>query len=197
MLIFLLGLVLFLGTHAFTMARGPRKAAIEKLGENGYKIAYSVSSLAGLVLLGIGYDAYRASGYIQVWNPPTGMAHLSLLLMVFAFILLAATYIPGHIKAKAKHPMLAAVKIWALAHFLANGDLGSMILFLAFLAWAVTARISLKRRAVSPIAPAQELAVPQGGWRNDAIAVGVGLAAYVAFAFWLHPALIGVQVLPG
>lgn len=197
MLIFLLGLVLFLGTHAFTMARGPRKAAIEKLGESGYKIAYSVSSLAGLVLLGIGYDAYRASGYIPVWNPPTGMAHLSLLLMVFAFILLAATYIPGHIKAKAKHPMLAAVKIWALAHFLANGDLGSMILFLAFLAWAVAARISLKRRAVSPMAPAQELAVPQGGWRNDAIAVAVGLAAYIAFVFWLHPALIGVPVLPG
>ncbi|WP_349371694.1 NnrU family protein [Salinarimonas sp.] len=195
MLIFLLGLVLFLGTHAFTMARGPRKAAVERLGENGYKIAYSVSSLAGLVLLGIGYDDYRASGYVQIWNPPTGMAHLSLLLMVFAFILLAATYIPGHIKAKAKHPMLAAVKIWALAHFLANGDLGSMILFLGFLGWAVAARISLKRRAVSPIAPAQALAVPQGGWRNDAIAVAVGLAAYVAFVFWLHPALIGVPVL--
>jgi len=197
MLILVLGLVLFLGTHAFTMARGPRSAAIAKLGENGYKIAYSLASLAGIVLVSIGYGEYRASGYIQVWNPPTWTAHISLLLMVFAFILFVATYLPGHIKAKAKHPMLAAVKIWALAHFLANGDLGSIILFAAFLAWAVAARISLKRRAVSPLAPAQAIAVPQGGWRNDAIAVVVGLVAYVAFAFWLHPVLIGVPVIGG
>lgn len=197
MLILILGLVLFLGVHAFTMARGPRKRAIEKLGENGYKIAYSLASLAGIVLVSIGYGEYRAGGYVQVWNPPTWTAHISLLLMVFAFILFVATYLPGHIKARAKHPMLAAVKIWALAHFLANGDLGSMILFLAFLAWAVVARISLKRRDVSPIAPAQAIAAAPDGWRNDAIAVGVGLVAYVAFAFWLHPILIGVPVIGG
>jgi uncharacterized membrane protein len=197
MLLFLLGLVLFIGTHAFTMARGPRKQAIAKLGEGGYKIAYMISSLVGITLIWVGYGAYRQSGYVQVWDPPTWTAHISLLLMIFSFILLAATYIPGHIKAKAKHPMLAAVKIWALAHFLANGDLGSIILFAAFLGWAVAAHISLKRRDFSPLAPAQALAVPQAGWRNDAIAVVVGLAAYVAFAFWLHPILIGVQVIGG
>lgn len=197
MLILVLGLALFLGTHAFTMARGPRARAIERLGENGYKIAYSVSSLAGLVLIAVGYDAYRQSGaFVQLWVPPTWMAHVALLFMVVAFILLAATYLPGHIKARAKHPMLAAVKIWAFAHLLANGDLGSMILFLAFLAWAVAARISLKRRDVSPMAPAQAIAAKPAGWRNDAIAVGAGLVGYVAFAFWLHPILIGVPAVP-
>lgn len=196
MLILVLGLVLFLGTHAFTMARDPRKQAIAKLGENGYKIAYTVASLVGLVLIGVGLDGYRADGYIQVWNPPSWMGHIALLLMIPAFILFAATYLPGHIKAKAKHPMLAAVKIWAFSHFLANGDLGSMLLFGAFLAWAVVARISLKRRVVSPLAPARALAAAPSS-TNDAIAVVVGIAAYAAFAFWAHPALIGVAVLPG
>ncbi|MGJ3264782.1 MAG: NnrU family protein [Salinarimonas sp.] len=198
MLILILGLVLFLGTHAFTMARGPRKRAIERLGENGYKIAYSVSALVGIVLVSIGYGEFRTDpANLQIWYPPTWMAHIALLLMVFAFILFVATYLPGHIKARAKHPMLAAVKIWAFAHLLANGDLASLILFLAFLAWAVAARISLKRRDVSPLAPAQAVAAKPSGWRNDAIAVGGGLVAYVAFAFWLHPILIGVPVVGG
>lgn len=197
MAILILGLLLFLGTHAFTMARGPRKAAIAKLGEGGYKIAYSVLALAGIVLVSIGYGEYRASGYVQLWWPPTGMQHLALLLMIPAFVLFAAAYLPGHIKARAKHPMLAGVKIWALAHLLANGDLGSILLFGAFLGWAVAARISLKRRDVSPLAPAQAVAAAPAGWRNDAIAVAIGLAAYIAFVLWLHPLLIGVPVLPG
>lgn len=197
MALLILGLLLFLGTHAFTMARGPRKAAIGKLGEGGYKVAYSVLSLAGIVLVSIGYGEYRAAGYIQLWWPPTGLRHLSLLLMIPAFILVAAAYLPGHIKAKTKHPMLAGVKIWAFTHLLANGDLGSILLFGAFLGWAVAARISLKRRDVSPLAPAQAVAAPPAGWRNDAIAIAVGLVAYAAFAFWLHPVLIGVPVVPG
>ncbi|WP_372421546.1 NnrU family protein [Salinarimonas chemoclinalis] len=195
MLILILGLVLFLGTHAFTMARGPRARLVARLGENGYKIAYSVSSLVGIVLVSIGYGEFRYDpANVQIWFPPTWLSHVSLLLMVFAFILFVATYLPGHIKARAKHPMLASIKIWAFAHLLANGDLASLILFVSFLAWAVAARISLKRRPVSPLAPAQALAATPAGWRNDAIAVGVGLAAYVAFAFWLHPILIGVPV---
>lgn len=196
MLILLLGLVLFIGAHAFTMARGPRKQALAKLGAGGYKLAYSAASLVGLVLIGLGWEAYRAQGYIQIWNPPVWFGHIALLLTVVAFILFAATYLPGHIKAKAKHPMLAAVKIWALAHLLANGDLGSILLFGSFLAWAVVARISLKRRDVSDLAPAQG-AQARPSPANDAIAVVVGLAAWAAMAFWLHPAVIGVPVIPG
>ncbi|WP_029030406.1 NnrU family protein [Salinarimonas rosea] len=195
MLILILGLVLFLGTHAFTMARGPRARLVERLGENSYKVAYSVASLVGIVLVSIGYGEARYDpANVQIWYPPTWLAHVALLLMIFAFILFVATYLPGHIKARAKHPMLAAIKIWALAHLLANGDLASLILFVSFLAWAVAARISLKRRPVSPLAPARAATAAPAGWRNDAIAVTVGLVAYVAFAFWLHPILIGVPV---
>jgi uncharacterized membrane protein len=188
MLILILGLIIFLGVHSFTMMREPREAAIARFGEGGYKGLYALLALVGTVLISIGFGQYRASGYIQIWWPPTFTQHLALLLVLFAFILFVAAYSPGYIKAKAKHPMLAAVKIWALAHLLANGDLGSMLLFGSFLAWAVVARISLKRRAQTAV-----VAVPQV--KYDIIAVVVGLAAYIAFAFYLHPLLIGVPVI--
>jgi uncharacterized membrane protein len=192
MLLLLLGLFLFIGTHSFTMARDRRAALVERFGEGTYKGIYSVLSLSGVVLISMGYGSYRASGYIPVWTPPVWTAHLSLILVWLAFIAFVAAYLPGRIKGALKHPMLAAVKIWALSHLLANGDLGSILLFGSLLAWAVAARISVKRRSIAAVhggtaAPA--------GLRNDLIAVVVGTVAYLAFAFWLHPVLIGVPVI--
>ena len=69
-----------------------------------------------------------------------------MVLMLPAFILLIAAYVPGQIKARLKHPFLVAIKTWALAHLIANGDLASIILFGSFLAYAVYDRITLKRR---------------------------------------------------
>lgn len=195
MLLLIAGLVLFLGTHAFTMARGPRAALIARLGEGPYKIGYSVASLLGLVLLGYGYGQYRADGMIAVWSPPVWTRHLALLLVLLAFISFVAAYLPGRIKTRLKHPMLLGVKIWATAHLLANGDLGSMILFGAILAWAVMARISAKRR--DEVKPHGGPVVAQAGWRNDALAVVIGIAAWFVFARVLHPWLIGVAVWPG
>src|SRR5918997_6074656 len=146
MTLLVIGLIVFLGTHAFSMARGSRASLIGRIGEGPYKGLYSLASLAGIVLISIGYGQYRAAGYIPVWDPPVWTRHLSLLLVLVAFICFVAAYLPGHIKARLKHPMLAGVKIWARAHVLANGDLGSILLFGSFLAWAVAARISAKRR---------------------------------------------------
>ena len=173
--------------------RQARAGLIGRLGEGTYKGLYSAVALVGIVLISIGYGQYRAAGYIPVWTPPVWTQHLNLLLMVIAFILLAAAYLPGHIKARTKHPMLAAVKIWAFGHLLANGDLGSILLFGSFLAWAVLARISAKRR--DPVRDHAGPVAAPAGWRNDAIAVAVGLGAYVLFAFYLHPVLIGVPVI--
>ncbi len=193
MSLLILGLVVFLGTHAFVMARGPRAALRARLGEGGYKILFSLLSLAGIVLIAVGYGRYRAAGYIPVWDPPAFLRHLALLLVWVAFVIFPAAYLPGRIKATLKHPMLAAVKIWAFAHLLANGDLGSMLLFGSFLAWAVAARIGVKRRdeVLSHGGPA---AVPS--LRNDAIAIAVGTVVYLLFVVFLHQALIGVPVLP-
>jgi uncharacterized membrane protein len=128
-----------------------------------------------------------------VWDPPVWTRHLALLLVLLAFICFVAAYLPGHIKARLKHPTLAGVKIWALAHLLANGDLGSILLFGSFLVWGVAARISVKRRDVA--AQHGGTAAP-AGIRNDVLAVAIGTIVYVAFVFWLHPWLIGVPVLP-
>ena len=200
MLLLILGLVLFLGTHAFSMARAKRARVVGEVGEGRYKLAYTLASLLGLVLIAYGFHLYRQSGYIAVWDPPVWTRHLSLLLTALAFVALASAYLPGHIRARAKHPMLLAVKIWATAHLLANGDLGSILLFGSFLAWAVAARISAKRRALAPGAVAAQHAGPAvapAGWRNDALAVVIGLGVWFAFAKYLHPLLIGVVAWPG
>ncbi|WP_375456470.1 NnrU family protein [uncultured Methylobacterium sp.] len=200
MLILILGLVLFLGTHGFSMLRTRRAAVVGQVGESRYKLGYMLLSLAGLVLIGIGFQSYREAGYIPVWDPPVWTRHLALLLTLFAFIAFAATYLPGHIRARAKHPMLLAVKIWATAHLLANGDLGSILLFGSFLAWAVLARISAKRRALSAdqvVAAHGGAAAAPAGWRNDAIAVGVGVVAWFVFGRYLHYPVIGVYAWPG
>ena len=196
MFLLILGLVVFLGTHAFTMARARRAALVSRLGEGPYKGLYSLLSLIGIVLIAYGFGQYRAGDWINVWYPPVWTRHLALTLNIFAFIFLAAAYIPGRIKRALKHPMLAAVKIWALAHLLANGDLGSILLFGSILAWAVMARISAKRRR-DEVRDHAGPAVEPAGWRNDATAVVVGLVAWFAFARWLHPWLIGVSVWPG
>ncbi len=194
MTLLILGLVLFLGTHAFTMARGARARLVARLGEGPYKILYSLLSLAGIVLLSAGYGQYRANGYVPVWDPPVWTRHLALPLVWLSFVAFAAAYLPGRIKRTLKHPMLAGLKIWALAHLLANGDLGSVLLFGALLAWAVAARISTKRR--DEVLDHGGPAAAPAGWRNDILAVVIGTAAYLAFLIWLHPLLIGVPALP-
>lgn len=186
---FLIGLLLFLGAHGFVMARGPRAALVAKLGEGGYKVAFALVSLGGFYLLVSGYGAWRGAGVPQLWFPPVAMRHIVLLLMWPAMVLLVAAYAPaGIIRARAKHPMLLAVKIWATSHLLANGDLASIVLCVAFLAWAVVARISLKRR------PGVALAQATGFTRGDAIALGLGTLAWAGFIGGLHRWLIGVGV---
>lgn len=189
LLVMILGLILFLGVHTLTTQRELRARVIGSLGEGGYKIGYTIASVAGLALVTWGFSQYRASGWIDVWNPPTAFRHISVALMLPAVIMVVASYIRGRIYTTLKHPMLTGVKLWAAAHLLANGDLGSIILFGSFLAWAVFDRISLKRRSDSGGPP-----IPVGGYGNDLIAVAVGVVAYLALAFAFHPAVIGVAV---
>jgi uncharacterized membrane protein len=187
MTLLIVGLVLFLGIHTLTTLRDPRKALIRRFGESGYKGLYSLIAAIGLALIVWGFGQYRAHGWVQIWSPPVGLRHVAIALMWFAFVALAATYSPaGKIKALLRHPMLVAVKTWALAHLLANGDLGALILFGTFLAWAVYDRIAVERRgdAGAPSSPAT---------MGDGIAVAIGTAAFVAM-FWLHPLVIGVPI---
>ena len=189
LLVMILGLVLFLGVHTLTTRRELRARVIATTGEGGYKIGYALASVAGLALIVWGFAHYRATGWIDVWYPPKALKHVTVALMLPAVILVVAAYIRGRIYTAVKHPMLTGVKLWAAAHLLANGDLGSIILFGSFLGWAVFDRISLKHRADSGAPP-----IPVGGPGNDLIAVAVGFVAYLALAFAFHPVVIGVPV---
>jgi uncharacterized membrane protein len=188
----ILGLAVFLGGHVFVTMREQRAAAIARLGEWPYKALFSLVALVGILLIGYGFGAYRATGWIAVWQPPPWTRHVTVALVWPAIICVVAAYIPGNIKRVLKHPMLVGVKLWAVAHLIANGDLGSIILFGSILAWAVYDRITLKRRT-DPGAPP----IPLGGVRNDIIAVVVGTLLYLALGLWFHPYVIGVPAFTG
>ncbi|AXS40718.1 NnrU family protein [Breoghania sp. L-A4] len=188
MWLLILGLVLFLVTHHIPTRPGLRAGLTDRLGANGYRIVFSIASLLSLVMIVYGFAMARAAGSPVIYEPPTGLRHLTLLLVAIAFVLLAASIFKGRIAAAVKHPMVTAIKVWALAHLLANGDLASLVLFTTLLAWAVYDRISLKRRGAAP--------APAGPWINDVLAVMVGLGVYALFALKLHEMLIGVPVLP-
>lgn len=187
MTLLIVGIVLFLGVHLLrVVAPGFRLSMIERFGDNGWKGLYSILSLATLVLLIWGY---ATAPIVNIWFPPVGMNHLTTTLMLFAMICLVASLIPaGHIAVKTKHPMVLSVKIWALAHLLANGDLASMLLFLAFLAWGVVLRISYKRRERAGLSQPRAFVSA----RYDVIAVVGGIVVWAVFLLWLHELLIGV-----
>ncbi|HSD91603.1 MAG TPA: NnrU family protein [Methyloceanibacter sp.] len=189
MTLLILGIVVFLGVHLLPTLGNVRANLVARLGENGYRALFSLASIAGFVLLVWGF---AKAPVIQIWSPPGWTRWMAIALMLPAFIFLVAAYIPGEIKAKLKHPFLIAIKTWALAHLIANGDLASIILFGSFLAYAVYDRITLKRRQ-----PTSLIETPgPGSRRNDLIAVLLGTALYLAFLIWLHPLLIGRPVMP-
>ena len=187
--LFLFGLVLFLGIHSVAIVAPAWRDAQAARRPGAWKMAYSVVSALGLVLLIYGYGAARQVTPV-VWTPPAALRHLALLLMLPVFPLLLAAYLPGRISRAAKHPMLLAVKFWATAHLLANGTLVDMLLFGAFLAWAVADRIAVKRRAVPRAVPGAPASA-----RNDLIVVVVGLVLYGAFLGGVHRWLVGVSPL--
>jgi uncharacterized membrane protein len=188
MWLLILGLVLFLGTHTFVSLRGQREQAIAKLGAGPYRGVYTVVAVVGIILIAWGFARYRSEGLIPVWAPPYWTHYVAIVLMWFAWVsLLLANKAPSRIRGWIKHPMLLSVKIWALAHLLANGDAGGLLLFGLFLAWAVYDRIAVKRRGDLGAARISAFT------RADGVNLVVGTVAYVAMIF-LHPYLIGVSV---
>ncbi|MHA7900009.1 MAG: NnrU family protein [Henriciella sp.] len=192
MALFLLGLAIFFGVHLFSAlrSRAPGKDLKERMGFGPFMLLYSGISLIGFVLIIYGYGATRGMGVL--YTPPAWLAHINLVLTIPALILLVASQFPaGYIKKATKHPMLLAVKLWAFGHLLANGEINAVILFGSFLAYAVFDRIMVKRRGDN--GPGPEVTLNP---MMDVVSIVVGLGAWAALAFWLHPILFGVYALP-
>jgi uncharacterized membrane protein len=187
--VLVLGLIAFIGPHVFITMREPRAALIARIGEGPYKGLLSLLSIVGIILIGYGFGQYRATQWIDVWYPPRWTYYITQILMWPASIFVVAAYIRGNIWRRLKHPMLVGVKTWAVAHLISNGDLGSILLFGSFLAWAGYDRMTLKHRPDTG-APA----IPAGGHRNDIIALVVGTLLYLLLGLVFHPLVIGHPV---
>ena len=183
------GLVVFLGLHSLRIvADGWRTALVSKMGAGAFKGAFSVLSLAGFILIIYGFGMARETPVV-LWTPPVGMRHAASLLTVIAFVLLVAAYVPGNgIKARVHHPMVLGVKTWALAHLLANGQLAHVLLFGAFLLWAVVDFASLRARDRRCAAT-----YGAGALGRTGITIVLGVLTWAVFAFQLHGWLIGIR----
>ena len=189
MTVLVLGLVLFLGIHSVRIVADDwRSARIAKSGERTWKLAFTIVSLIGFALIVYGYALARQATPL-LYSPPAWTRHVAALLVLPAFILIAAAYVKGtRIKARVGHPMIVGVKVWAFAHLLSNGTLADVVLFGSFLVWAVLDYIASRRRdraagTVYPVGPAS----------RDLIAIAAGGLAWALFGFWLHGPLIGVR----
>lgn len=189
----ILGLLLFVGIHTLPMQPQLRHGLATRFGEAAYKGVFSVISIAGFILIVLGYHKARLmpGKNPQLWAPPLWGRHAGFAFMLPVFPLLLAAYLPGRITAAVRHPMVTAVMLWALAHLFVRGDAASVLLFGGLLAWAVVDRVSLRQREAAGL-----VKVKTGPVRNDVIAVVGGLVLYAAFVIWGHPALIGVRLLP-
>jgi len=192
MTLMILGLVIFIGVHSVRIVADDwRTATIARVGEKKWKLFYTVASLAGIVLIVIGYGMARSAGSPELYAPPTWTRHLAILLVAIAFILLAAggkAAPANRIRAAVGHPQVVGVKVWSFAHLLANGRVVDVVLFGAFLAWAIVDYASARRRD-----RAAGVVHPPGTSSRDATALAIGTIAWFAFGFWLHGPLIGVR----
>lgn len=189
MLLLVVGLIVFFAIHLVPTQTDLRSGLIARYGEGAYKIAFSLVSVAGLVLIVIGWHKLQLNPgkAVPLWDPPLWLRHIALALMLPSMILLVAAHVPSHIRDAVKHPMLAAVKVWALAHLLVKGTLAALVLFGGFLAWAIYDRISVKRRdARGP------LGHRHGGVVNDIIVIVGGGILYAFMLLYGHALLIGV-----
>jgi len=191
MALLIIGLVLFLGAHSTRMlADSVRSDLISRFGENAWKGLITVVSIAGFVLIVIGYGHARTYP-LPLWVAPLWAYYLTIPLTLIAFVLLTAAYVPGNsIKAKVGHPMVAGVKTWALAHLLANGNLADVLLFGSFLIWAITSFVSSRKRD-----RANGTTYAAGTAARTGIAIVVGTIVWAVFMMVLHVRWIGVSPL--
>ncbi|WP_395121057.1 NnrU family protein [Rhodanobacter sp. FW102-FHT14D06] len=189
MLVLILGLVLFLGIHSLRIfADDWRGRKIARMGLMRWKALYAAVAIAGFVLLCWGFGLARQQP-VLLYVPPLWLRHLNALFTLVAFVLFIAARVPrNHFKAKLHHPQVLAVKVWAFGHLLATGMLHDMVLFGAFLLWAVVLFAVSRRR------DRREAAVYAAGTvQGDVLTVVIGGALWLAFVLWLHLWLIGVS----
>ncbi len=191
-LVLIAGLILFFGVHSLRIVAEPWRTRVlaQRGGEKRWKLGYTLVSLVGFALIVWGYGLARQQP-MPLWEPPAFMRHVSALLMLPSFVLLAAAYVPGNrLKTRLHHPMVISVKVWAFAHLLSNGTLADVLLFGGFLLWAVFSLRAARRRDRS-----QRIRYSGDSAAATLLTLVLGVGAWAGFAFWAHAWLIGVRPL--
>jgi uncharacterized membrane protein len=193
MQVLIIGLYIFLFVHVLPLlAPRWRERQIARWGERRWKGLFALVALIGFVLLCWGFGLARQQP-LMLYAPPAALDHANALFTLLAFVLVAAAYVPrNHLKAKLGHPMLLGVVVWASGHLMATGMLHDVVLFGAFLSWALLMAVALRQRD-----RVTGVRYPAGTWAGDALALAIGGGAWLVFALWLHRWLIGVNPLPG
>ncbi|GAB2536967.1 NnrU family protein [Rhodanobacter koreensis] len=189
MSVLILGLLIFLGMHSLRIfANDWRNRQIARLGEKRWKGLFALVSIVGFVLICWGFGLARQHPVV-LYVPPPALRHLNALFTLIAFVLFFAARVPrNHLKAKLHHPQVLAVKVWAFGHLLATGMLHDVVLFGAFLLWAIVLfAVSRRRDRVAGTV------YPAGSVQGDVLTVVIGIVVWVVFALWLHLWLIGVN----
>lgn len=192
MLLLFIGLAIFLLTHLLPTAPDLRNGLTERFGTKAYRILFSSFSLVGFILIVLGYHKIQihTGKNVFLWESPEWLHIITWLLMWPAMIFLVAAYVPSRIRTTLKHPMLAAVKVWALSHLIVNGDVASLLLFGSFLGYAIYDRISIAHRETS-----KSKVAPSASPYGDILVLVVGSLAYFFMLFVGHAWFIGVPLL--
>lgn len=192
MLLLIVSLIIFLALHSIRIfAPSIRECGIAKFGKGGWHAGYGIASLVSLLFIAYAFGEARNVTDV-LYTPPTGMAHLTSTLMLIALVCAVSAVLPaGYIATKLKYPFIVAIKIWAISHIIANGEVASLLVFVAFLAWAVLLRISMKKREA--LGEYQRRAFVSG--RYDIVAICLGIVLWGLIIMRLHVLIIGVPVL--
>jgi uncharacterized membrane protein len=201
MALLILGLLLFLGAHSTRIfAENWRQATLERLGEKAYKGVYTLVSLVGFGLMMYGFDQVRWDSPV-LWSPPIWAKHGAAVLMLLSLVLLACAHAPRNaVKAKLHHPMVLSVKVWALAHLLANPRLADVVLFGAFLLWSVLNFRAARQRdrlaaATATVGEGSGAIEPEVSSAATWRAVGIGVVVWAILLSRGHAWLFGVSPL--
>lgn len=168
------GLLVWTAAHFFKRVAPERRAAMGDAGRG-------VVTVLILISLGLMIWGYRGAEFIYVWAPPSFLTHVNNLLMLAAIFVFGMSATTGRLRGKMRHPQLTAVKIWAVAHLLVNGDLASIVLFGGMLAWAVAEVIVINK--------SEEWVRPEPGEaKKDIVLVVITIVVYIVVSLihlWL------------
>lgn len=196
---------LFLGIHLIPMEPAWRAAVVGRLGENGYRIAFSV---VGLVSFIGAIVAYRYAPHLPLWPSPPAARALTVILMLPAALCFASAKGVPWFKRVVRHPMLWGIGLLGIAHLLSNGEVPGLILFGGFALfgfgwqWLTDRRDALADPAGWAETERTTSFWPFAKWHEASAAAPItirplviGAAVYVVLIL-VHPWLFGAAVIP-